>query len=315
MPANGVSGEIDPFGRNGVGSSPIAERNSVPAYAEKLAWLESLEAPGSGPSDQRGRKLAKRAWASLWPKVLAIIIVLAIWQIIHISGWKKDIFPGPGATLANLGDQLKAGLLWHAIATTLERAVIGFGLAVLTGAVTGALVSRIGPLRAAFGSLITGLQTMPSIAWFPFAIILFGISTTAILFVIVLGAAPSIANGLIAGVDYTPPILLRAGATMGLRRLSLYRHLILPASLPAMVAGLRQGWAFAWRSLMAGELLVIIANQPSLGVLLSTDQDQADMQSATAIIIVILLIGIFVHTLFSMADRAIRRRWGLVGSS
>jgi NitT/TauT family transport system permease protein len=315
MPADGVRGEIDPFLRNGVGSSPVAEQDSVPAYAERLAWLESMEAAGSGPSDQRARKLAKRAWASLWPKALAIIIVLAIWQIIHISGWKKDIFPGPGSTLANLGDQLKTGLLWHAISTTLQRAVIGFGLAVLIGAVVGALVSRIGPLRAAFGSLITGLQTMPSIAWFPFAIILFGINTTAILFVIVLGAAPSIANGLIAGVDYTPPILLRAGATMGLRRLSLYRHLILPASLPAMVAGLRQGWAFAWRSLMAGELLVIIANQPSLGVLLSTDQDQADMQSATAIIIVILLIGIFVHTLFSMADRSIRRRWGLVGSS
>ena len=315
MPADELTGKPAPGSVQGLGSVPLTDRGNVPAYAEKLAWLESLEAPGSGPSDQRGRKLAKRAWASLWPKALAIIIVLAIWQIIHVSGWKKDIFPGPGGTLGNLGDQLKTGLLWHAIATTAERAVIGFGLAVLTGAVTGALVSRIGPLRAAFGSLITGLQTMPSIAWFPFAIILFGISTTAILFVIVLGAAPSIANGLIAGVDYTPPILLRAGATMGLRRLSLYRHLILPASLPAMVAGLRQGWAFAWRSLMAGELLVIIANQPSLGVLLSTDQDQADMQSATAIIIVILLIGIFVHTLFSMADNAIRRRWGLVGSS
>jgi NitT/TauT family transport system permease protein len=290
-------------------------RGAVPVYAEKLAWLEAQEAPGSAPSGQRGRMLAKRAWASLWPKALAIVIVLAMWELIHLSGLKKEIFPGPGATLANLGDQLKAGQLWHAIGTTLERAVIGFGLAVLIGAVVGALVSRIGPLRAAFGSLITGLQTMPSIAWFPFAIILFGINTTAILFVIVLGAAPSIANGLIAGVDYTPPILLRAGATMGLRRLSLYRHLILPASMPALVAGLRQGWAFAWRSLMAGELLVIIANQPSLGVLLSTDQDQADMESATAIIIVILIIGIFVHTLFSMADRAIRRRWGLVGSS
>jgi NitT/TauT family transport system permease protein len=317
MPADEPTGKPVPISVHvaGLGSVPLTERGDVPAYAEKLAWLESLEAPGSGPSDQRGRKLAKRAWASLWPKALAVIIVLAIWQLIHVSGWKKDIFPGPGGTLANLGDQLKTGLLWHAIGTTLERAVIGFGLAVLIGAVVGALVSRIGPLRAAFGSLITGLQTMPSIAWFPFAIILFGINTTAILFVIVLGAAPSIANGLIAGVDYTPPILLRAGATMGLRRLSLYRHLILPASMPAVVAGLRQGWAFAWRSLMAGELLVIIANEPSLGVLLSTDQDQADMQSATAIIIVILLIGIFVHTLFSMADRAIRRRWGLVGSS
>ncbi len=282
----------------------------VPAYEEKLAWLESLEAP----EDQRGRQLASRAWGGTWPVVLAIVIVLAIWQLIHLSGWKKEIFPGPGATLSNLWGQLQTGLLWHAIGTTLERAVVGFGLAVLIGAVVGALVSRIRPLRAAVGSLITGLQTMPSIAWFPFAIILFGISTTAILFVIVLGAAPSIANGLIAGVDYTPPLLLKAGAMMGLRRLSLYRYLILPASMPALVAGLRQGWAFAWRSLMAGELLVIIANQPSLGVLLSTDQDQSDMESATAIIIVILVLGILVHTLFSMADRSIRRRWGLTGS-
>jgi NitT/TauT family transport system permease protein len=131
------------------------------------------------------------------------------------------------------------------------------------------------------------------------------------MFVIVLGAAPSIANGLIAGVDYTPPLLLKAGHVMGLRRLSLYRHLILPASLPAFVAGLKQGWAFAWRSLMAGELLVVIANQPSLGVLLSTNQDQADMVSATAIIIVILVIGILVDSGFSAADRALRRRWGL----
>jgi len=292
--------------------APGDERTSLPAYAERLAWLEALEA--ETPPEQRGRRLVVRGWASLWPKVLAIAIVLAVWQLIHVSGWKKEIFPGPGGTLADLWDQLHTRLLWHAIATTCERAVIGFGLAVVIGAVIGALVSRIAPLRAAVGSLITGLQTLPSIAWFPFAIILFGISTTAILFVIVLGAAPSIANGLIAGVDYTPPLLLRAGKMMGLRRLSLYRYLILPASLPAFVAGLRQGWAFAWRSLMAGELLVIIANQPSLGVLLSTDQDQADMQGATSIIIVILILGIIVHSLFGLADRAIRRRWGLTGT-
>jgi NitT/TauT family transport system permease protein len=292
--------------------APGDERTSLPAYAERLAWLEALEA--ETPPEQRGRRLVVRSWASLWPKVLAIAIVLAVWQLIHVSGWKKEIFPGPGGTLSDLWDQLHTRLLWHAIATSCERAVIGFALAVVIGSVIGALVSRIAPLRAAVGSLITGLQTLPSIAWFPFAIILFGINTTAILFVIVLGAAPSIANGLIAGVDYTPPLLLRAGKMMGLRRLSLYRYLILPASLPAFVAGLRQGWAFAWRSLMAGELLVIIANQPSLGVLLSTDQDQADMQGATSIIIVILILGILVHTLFGLADRAIRRRWGLTGT-
>jgi NitT/TauT family transport system permease protein len=287
--------------------------NNRAKYEEKLAWLESLEA--GSPEELRGRRLATRIWGGTWPVLLAIAIVLAIWQLIHLSGWKENIFPGPGATLANLWDQLETGLLWHAIGTTVERAIIGFGLAVLIGTVIGALVSRIRPLRAAVGSLITGLQTMPSIAWFPFAIILFGINTTAILFVIILGAAPSIANGLIAGVDYTPPMLLKAGTMMGLRRLSLWRFLILPASLPAFVAGLKQGWAFAWRSLMAGELLVVIQNQPSLGVLLSTDQDQSDMASATAIIIVILILGIIVDQLFGVADRGIRRRWGLTGSS
>jgi NitT/TauT family transport system permease protein len=292
--------------------APGNDRASVPAYAERLAWLEAQDV--EAPQEQRGRRRVVRAWTVLWPKVLAIAIVLAVWELIHLSGWKKEIFPAPGPTLADLWDQLHTSLLWHAIWTTVQRAVIGFGLAVIIGSVIGALVSRIAPLRSAVGSLITGLQTLPSIAWFPFAIILFGINTTAILFVIVLGAAPSIANGLIAGVDYTPPLLLRAGKMMGLSRLSLYRHLILPASLPAFVAGLRQGWAFAWRSLMAGELLVLIANQPSLGVLLSTDQDQADMQGATSIIIVILILGIIVHTLFDRADRAIRRRWGLTGA-
>ena len=271
-----------------------------------LDALEQQAATGSGAGG-----LAARAWRALWPKLAAIALVLLIWELIAASGWKKLIFPAPGPTLANLWDQLGTGLLWHAIGTTLFRALIGFALALVIGSVIGAVVSRVRPLRAAVGSLLTGLQTMPSIAWFPFAIILFGLTTQAIMFVIVLGAAPSVANGLIAGVDYTPPLLLKAGHMMGLRRLSLYRHVIIPASLPAFVAGLKQGWAFAWRSLMAGEFLVIIANQPSLGVLLQTDQDQADMVSATAIIIVILIIGIIVDSVFSSADRSLRRRWGL----
>jgi NitT/TauT family transport system permease protein len=260
----------------------------------------------------RGRgQLARRGWAALWPKLAALAIVYVAWELIHLSGWKKLVFPGPGVTLSNLWGQAQTGLFWHAVGTTLERAVLGYALALLIGTVVGSLVSRIPPLRAAIGSLITGLQTMPSLAWFPFAIILFGLTTEAIVFVIVLAAAPSIANGLIAGVDYTAPLMVRAATMMGLRRLSLHRHLFLPASLPAFVAGLKQGWAFAWHALMAGELLVIIANEPSLGVLLSTDQDQADMTSAVAIMIVILIIGIVVDCLFGLANRSIRRRWGL----
>ena len=110
-------------------SSPVDK--NVPGYVEKLTWLESLEAP----SDQRSRRLAARAWGGLWPIGLAILIVLAVWQLIHLSGWKKAIFPGPGATLSNLWDQLQTGLLWQAIATTAQRAIIGFALAVLIGAV------------------------------------------------------------------------------------------------------------------------------------------------------------------------------------
>jgi NitT/TauT family transport system permease protein len=278
------------------------------ASSTAIAGLDALDQPqATGSSGGFGL----RAWNAAWPKLLAVALVLGIWELVAASGWKKLIFPAPGPTLNSLWRQLGSGLLWHAVGTTMLRAVIGFSLALLIGSVIGALVSRIRPLRAAVGSLITGLQTMPSIAWFPFAIILFGITTQAIIFVIILGAAPSIANGLIAGVDYTPPLLLKAGHMMGLRRLSLYRHLIAPASLPAFVAGLKQGWAFAWRSLMAGELLVVIANEPSLGVLLQTDQDQSDLVSATAVIVMILIIGIVVDSAFSAADRSLRRHWGL----
>ena len=278
--------------------------------SDTLAGLDALDLADQTAPGGAGR-LAGRTWSALWPKLAAVVLVLVIWELIHLTGWKKFVFPGPGTTLSNLWEQAKTGLLWHAIGTTLERAVLGFTLALVIGTVVGALVSRIRPLRAAVGSLITGLQTMPSLAWFPFAIILFGITTPAILFVIVLAAAPSIANGLIAGVDYTPPLLLKAGTLMGLRRVSLYRHLILPASLPTYVSGLKQAWAFAWHALMAGELLVIIANQPSLGVLLSADQDQTDMPSTIAIMIVILVIGIGVDAAFGVANRAIRSRWGL----
>jgi len=278
--------------------------------SDTLAGLDALDLADQTAPGGAGR-LAGRTWSALWPKLAAVVLVLVVWELIHLTGWKKFVFPGPGTTLSNLWEQAKTGLLWHAIGTTLQRAVLGFALALVIGTVVGALVSRIRPLRAAVGSLITGLQTMPSLAWFPFAIILFGITTPAILFVIVLAAAPSIANGLIAGVDYTPPLLLKAGTLMGLRRVSLYRHLILPASLPTYVSGLKQAWAFAWHALMAGELLVIIANQPSLGVLLSADQDQTDMPSTIAIMIVILVIGIGVDAAFGVANRAIRRRWGL----
>jgi NitT/TauT family transport system permease protein len=275
--------------------------------AAAISGLDNLDLPVTGKRPWSARTI----WSAVWPKLLAIGLVLGIWEIIHLTGWKKYVLPGPVTVFANLWNQMQHAVLWQAIIITMHRALIGFALSVLIGAVVGALVSRIKPLRAAVGSLITAMQTMPSIAWFPFAIILFGVSTNAIIFVIVLGSAPSVANGLITGVDYIPPLLLRAGKTMGLSRIAMYRYLILPASLPAFVSGLKQAWAFAWRSLLAGELLVIILGQVSIGTLLNADQDQADMASAIAIMIVILALGIVIDMVFSKADAVIRRRRGM----
>lgn len=277
---------------------------------DTIAGLDALDLAAEALPGGAGLA-AGRIWRATWPKLAAVVLVLAVWELLYLGHWKHYIFPGPATTISNLWEQARTGLLWKAIGITLERAVIGFAIALVIGTVVGALVSRIGPLRAAVGSLITGMQTMPSVAWVPFAIILYGPNTSAILFVVVMASAPSIANGLIAGVDYTPPMLIKAGRLMGLRGLSLYRNLFLPASLPTFVTGLKQAWAFAWHGLLVGELVVLVANEPSLGVLLNSDQSQSDMPSTIAVMIVILILGIAVDGLFGMANRAIRRRWGL----
>jgi len=277
-----------------------------------IAGLDQLEVVEAAPAR---RRIPEKVWAAVWPKLLAVVLALAIWQLVYLSGFKHAILPGPATTLPNLWSQAQHAELWHAIGTSLRRILIGFALALVIGSVVGALVSRIKPLRAAVGSLITALQTLPSIVWVPFAIILFGGTTNAILFVIVMTGSPAIANGLIAGADFLPPLLLRAGKIMGLRRVSLYRHLILPATLPAFVNGLKQGWAFAWHGLIAAEIVINILGQPSLGILLTNDQDQADMASAISIIIVILIIGVAVDLLFNLVNGRIRRRWGVADNS
>ena len=284
------------------------------AVDQALQGLDNLEL-GPRTAGRRAARLARKTWAAAWPKLLAIALVLLVWQLVHLTGWKHLVLAGPSTVLSDLWQMAQHGQLWAAVGVTMKRALLGYVLALIIGSVIGVLVARIPPLRAALGSIITGLQTMPSIAWYPFAIILFSQGTAAILFVMVMGAAPSIANGLISGVDYTPPLLLRAGRTMGLRGVALYRYLILPASLPAFVAGMKQGWAFAWRSLMAGELVVTIVGAPGLGVLLDTNQSNLDFAGATSIIIVILIIGIVVDMIFTKADTALRRRRGLLESA
>jgi NitT/TauT family transport system permease protein len=276
----------------------------------ELSGLDHLE---TALPSRRSR--AARIWAAAWPKLLAVAIVLIVWQLVVWSGWKPEyVLPGPRAVwdsfVANFSTNMDAA--W----TTLQRGFKGFAFALVIGTIVGALVARNRVLRSAIGSLITGLQTMPSVAWFPLAILLFKLGEGAIFFVVVLGAAPSIANGLISGIDHIQPILLRAGTVLGARRWKLFRYVILPAALPSFVAGLKQGWAFAWRSLLAGELIVLIPGQFSLGQQLDANRQLSDSAGVIAVMIVILIIGILVDALlFGTAERAIRRRYGLVDTA
>ena len=256
--------------------------------------------------------LVKRIWARLWPPLLAVGIVIVAWELLFLSGIKPAyVLPDPLTVFGRLGELLAEPSFWGGAATTMGRAVFGFAIALAIGTVLGAAVARSRILRAAVGSLLSGLQTMPSIAWFPLAILFFGLTEQAITFVIVLGAAPSIANGLISGIDDVPPQLLRAGHTLGARGFRMLRYVILPAALPTYVAGLKQGWAFAWRSLLAGELLVTISQVLALGVLLSNARNFADAPTLLAIMIVILIIGMIVDGIFSWVANGIRRRRGL----
>ncbi|KNY05443.1 ABC transporter permease [Microbacterium sp. GCS4] len=254
----------------------------------------------------------RRIWNATWPGIMAIGIVLLAWQLLWLTNWRPHwVLPDPATVGAELGGMMLDPRFWQALLTTMTRGIVGFGIALVVGTVLGALVARSRILRSAIGSLLTGLQTMPSIAWFPLAILFFGATEEAILFVIVLGAAPSIANGLIAGIDDVPPQLQRAGHALGARGFTLFRTVILPAALPTYVAGLKQGWAFSWRSLMAGELLVVIAERASLGAQLSNARAFADAPLLLATMIVILVLGMLVDAAFTQLANRIRARRGL----
>lgn len=257
-----------------------------------------------------------RIWSGTWPKGAAIVLGLAAWQAVIWSGWKPDyVLPGPLPVFQRLAQDLRSPGFDLGVAVTLRRALLGYAIAVAIGSVAGVAIARVLVLRRAVGSAILGLQSMPSIAWFPFAIMLFGLNETAIFFVIIMGAAPAIAGGLLSGVDHVQPLLVRVGRVMGAHGLVLYRHVILPAALPAFVGGLKQGWAFAWRSLMAGEIIGIVSHQLSVGQQIEFARQFADPEQLLAILIVVFVISVVIDALFGLLDRSIRRRWGLGGEA
>lgn len=283
----------------------VAERE----LASLEAGLDALElARGS-----RAFSLHRVLWAVL-PKLAAAGVVVLAWQVaIWLQLKPAYVLPAPADVAASIGDQARAGHLTEALVTSLGHAAVGYGISLVVGTLIGILTARVRGVRASIGPILAGLQSLPSVAWVPFAILFFGLYPSAIYFVVVMGALPSIANGVVAAYDQVPPLLLRVGRSLGAQGFSLYRHVILPAAMPGYVAGLKQAWSFSWRSLMAAEL---IANSPALGLglgqLMDSGRTLSDISLVIALIIVILVVGIMVDELiFAPLDRGIRRRRGL----
>jgi NitT/TauT family transport system permease protein len=255
----------------------------------------------------------RRFASSVVPPVLFVILLLVVWQLyVWIASPRPDIVPGPVDVALALGDAWESGRLQQAVITSLERGVIGFIIAIIIGTPIGLLLAEVRPLRRAVGPIISGLQVLPSVAWVPAAIIWFGLSDATVYFVILMGAVPSIINGLIAGIDQVPPQLRRVGTVLGASRWQLATAVILPAALPGYVAGLKQGWAFSWRSLMAAE---IIAGSIGfgLGSMLQQSRELADLAGVLGTIILILAIGVLIELVgFGPVERRMLKRRGLL---
>ncbi len=248
----------------------------------------------------------------VWPRLAAIAILVAIWQLVYQSGFfDKVVLPSPLQVWRALGHDLGNGVIWRNTEASIVRLLIGFTVSVAAGTVFGLLEVASNFFERSFGSLVVGLQSLPSIAWLPLAVLWFGLSEQAVLFVVIIGSFPAVALATMNSVRQVPPLLQRAGRTMGASGWRLYRHVVLPAAIPGYVGGMQQGWAFAWRSLMAGELIIASAN--GLGGLLTRSQQNLETPTVIAVMAVIVIIGMFVDlAVFGTLDNRIRSRRGLL---
>nr|WBO76009.1 ABC transporter permease [Streptomyces sp. SBE_14.2] len=252
------------------------------------------------------------------PPITAVALVLAVWQLlVWLEVAPSYKLPSPGAVWDEVRTAWLQGTLLDYIWTSVSRGLLGFLFALAIGTPLGLIVARVKFVRAAIGPILSGLQSLPSVAWVPPAVIWLGLNDSMMFAVILLGAVPSIANGLVAGIDQIPPLFLRAGRTLGATGLKGARHIVMPAALPGYLAGLKQGWAFSWRSLMAAE---IIASSPDLGVglgqLLENGRNNASMSQVFLAILLILLVGIAIDLLiFSPLERRVLRSRGLLVKS
>jgi NitT/TauT family transport system permease protein len=262
----------------------------------------------------------RSALRQIGPRAVAIGGLVLVWWAVYASGlFIPGVLPSPaqaGKALVTNWATTPPGIT-EGIGAALQKSVIrlgvGMGIAVVVGTMLGTAMAASQFIQRSVGSLITGLQALPSISWLPLAILWFGLSERAILFVVIIAGIPAVAIAAANSVRLVPPLLVRAGQTLGARGWELYRSVVLPAAVPGYVAGLQQAWALAWRALMAGEL--ISTGAQGLGHLQDTYRQQFQADRVIAVMLVIIAVGMVVDFLFSAADRRVRARRGLLATA
>jgi NitT/TauT family transport system permease protein len=240
-----------------------------------------------------------------------LILLLITWFLLaHYGPWPAHLFPGPEAVLRDFVKMLMDGRLLRASIRSLGRMSEGYLIAVAIGVPLGVATARLRIVRDAVKPVLMGFQGLPSICWLPLALLWFGLNDAAIIFVVVMGSLLSIAIGTEDAVSGINPVLLLVSGTLGIRGPRFYVGVLLAAALPGIVTGLKLGWSFAWRALMAGELLYVSGG---LGQLLNTARELMEVSQVMAVMLAIIIIGTAVDRLvFQSLELRIRRRWGLL---
>lgn len=238
------------------------------------------------------------------------MVLVSIWELVFRTGfWPEYLFPSPLGALQNLISGFADHSYFIAIGISIKRVVSGYSISLALGLLIGLMIIRFRYLDETLSPLLLGLQTLPSICWLPLAILWFGIGEDSIIFVIAIGSIFSISMATISGVKNVPPIYMRVAKTMGAKGIKAYTSVVIPAALPAIISGMKQGWSFAWRALMAGELL---SPKDGLGYALTIGRDLHDMNQVVGVMVIIIIIGLVIDKLiFGRLEYAIRYRWGL----
>ena len=239
-------------------------------------------------------------------------VLFALWALCaQARVWSPLLFPSPEAVAEYLWQIAADGILVEAMAVTLRRLVLGYVIGIAIGLPLGVLCARYISVQNTLGVLALGLQGLPSVCWVPMATLWFGQSEAAMLFVVTMGTIWAVILSTGQGVSHVPPIFGRAARSMGCGPLETLVHVTLPASAPFVVSGLKQGWAFAWRSLMSAEIFVPVLSGVGLGQLLHFGRELSAMDQVLGIMLLILLIGLLADKLiFSPVEGALHRRWG-----